>query len=430
MRIFLFVFFFSFYFVSSQNDLDQIVAIVGDEVILFSDIKNNAEELSEKEDMTCNVYKDIVFQKILIHQAKLDSIEVSENEIISEVDKRIDYFVSMSGSIKNVENYFNKSIDDIKQQLFLQLKDQFLIQRMQYSITDKINVSPSDVISFYNNIPQDSLPLINGSIEFAQIIMSPDVNNQEDSIIKGKLNEYKERLQNGEDFSLLAALYSQDMETSSKGGSLGFLGRDEMIPEFKKFVYAMDKGEISNIIKSNEGYHIVKLSDRSGEKLELSHILLRPKYNSEDIATLKSKLDSIKYNIEIDSLTFGKAAFLYSEDISKNNNGLVINNKTGSTYHTFQDVPYLDLIKMSNGQISEIKNIYDNYNNIVSMKILQVVSKVEEHLLDVEKDYIQLYEIVLSQKKNEELIEWIKMKEKNIFIKVNNNLGCENILSL
>ena len=116
--------------------------------------------------MTCNVYKDIIFQKILIHQAKLDSIEVSESEIISEVNKRIDYFVSMSGSIKNVENYFNKSIDDIKQQLFFQLKDQFLIQRMQYSITDEINVSPSDVISFYNNIPRDSLPLINGSIEF------------------------------------------------------------------------------------------------------------------------------------------------------------------------------------------------------------------------------------------------------------------------
>ena len=150
----------------------------------------------------------------------------------------------------------------------------------------------------------------------------------------------------------------------------------------------------ADIIKSDEGYHIVKLNDRSGAKLELSHILLRPKYNSEDIAILKSKLDSIKYNIEIDSLTFGKAAFLYSEDISKNNNGLVINNKTGSTYHAFQDVPYLDLIKMSNGQISEVKNIYDNYNNIVSMKIVQVVSKVEEHTLDVEKDYIQLYEIV------------------------------------
>ena len=149
-------------------------------------------------------------------------------------------------------------------------------------------------------------------------------NNIEELRIKNILNEYKDRINNGDDFTLLAALYSQDINTSSKGGNLGFVNREDMIPEFNSFVYAMDEGEISNVIKSSSGYHIVKLISRLGQKLELSHILLKPNYNKNDIQKLKFKLDSIKLNIEMDSLLFGKAAYLYSEDISKNNNDSVV----------------------------------------------------------------------------------------------------------
>ena len=425
---FFLIYVFSFFYLSAQTDLDEIVAIVGDEIILNSDIQQQSLQFGQSEDIICEIYKDLMFQKILINQAKIDSIQVSENEVTLEVENRINYFITQLGSIKNIENYYNKDIDEIKKQLFDQIQDQFFVQRMQYKITNRVNVSPVDVIDFYNNLPKDSLPIIEGSIEFAQIVMSPEVNDIEELRIKNILNEYKDRINNGDDFTLLAALYSQDINTSSKGGNLGFVNREDMIPEFNSFVYAMDEGEISNVIKSSSGYHIVKLISRSGQKLELSHILLKPNYNKNDIQKLKFKLDSIKLNIEMDSLLFGKAAYLYSEDISKNNNGFVVNPNTGSTKHAFSEVLYSDLLSMSDGDISDVKEVYDGYNNIIAMKILQVVKITDKHVLDLEQDYVQLYEVVSSQKKNEKLLEWIKSKKKDFFIKINNNLGCNQLL--
>ena len=233
---FFLIYVFSFFYLSAQTDLDEIVAIVGDEIILNSDIQQQSLQFEQSEDIICEIYKDLMFQKILINQAKIDSIQVSENEVTLEVDNRINYFITQLGSIKNIENYYNKDIDEIKNQLFDQIQDQFFVQRMQYKITNRVNVSPVDVIN------------------------------------------------NGDDFTLLAALYSQDINTSSKGGNLGFVNREDMIPEFNSFVYAMDEGEISNVIKSSSGYHIVKLISRSGQKLELSHILLKPNYNKNDIS--------------------------------------------------------------------------------------------------------------------------------------------------
>ena len=286
----------------AQKEIDGVRAIVGNEIILTSDIETQyqqylAQGYANREEIKCQIIEDLLYQKLLLNQAKIDSLEISEQEIESELEKRIRYFVGQVGSKEKLEEFYGKSIIEIKSEFRDLINEQLLSQRMQGSITADVKVTPSEVKTYFNNLAKDSLPTIEAEVEISQIVLKPEISQQEKERVKNKLKSFKERLQNGEDFKVLAALYSDDPGSAKNGGELGFVGRGDLVPAFEAAAYKLKGDEISNIIKSEFGYHIIQLIERRGEQINVRHILLKPKVSSTQLMELKSEIEDIAKQI-------------------------------------------------------------------------------------------------------------------------------------
>lgn len=407
--------------------IDKVIAVVGDNIILKSDLEAQvvsykAQGVIVDEEAKCEMFEEILFQKLLLHQARIDSVTVSDAEVEGEINRRMNYFIAQIGSEKKLEQYYKKSIIEIKEEFRVVIKDQMQSQRMQGQITSSIKVTPKEVKSFFNEMHPDSVPLIESEVEYAQILIYAKESSTAKEAARTRINEIRERIINGESFNTLSILYSEDEGSAKKGGELGFMGRAELVPEFSIAAFNLNKEEVSKIVETQFGFHILQLIERRGQKVNVRHILIKVKVDEKEVQLAKNLADSV-YNLILtyDTLDFGVLAGKYSDDEkSKKSNGLVVNPQGGTSIFNIDQVNpqiYYSIDKMKTGEVSEPVPAQEQ-DGKRGYRIIKLLSKTEPHKADLKTDYSKIQNAALQSKSAETINDWINARTKQTYIKI------------
>ncbi|SDC50534.1 peptidylprolyl isomerase [Williamwhitmania taraxaci] len=412
--------------VAQKVSVDQVVAVVGSDAILLSEIEQEvmqmrAEGLPVNETSRCTILENMMIQKILLNQARIDSIIPNMAQVESQLEQRLAFFSNQLGSQKAVEEYFKKSIYDIKADLKESLRDQIQTQQMQSKVSEKVTITPSEVKAFYKQMPSDSLPMINQQYEILQIVKTPSAASQAKFNVKEKLLELRQRIVDGEKFSSLAILYSEDPGSARRGGELGFRSRGELVKPFADAGFNLKPGQVSQIVESEYGYHIIQLIEKKDDKVNVRHILMKVKFApGEEMEAIRS-LDSIATAIRHDSITFARAAMKYSDDKNtKVNGGLLVNSQAGSSkFEKDQLMPadYFALKELKEGEISSAFESRDETANVV-YKIVSVKRILPAHKANIKDDYDVIQGIALRKLQQEFFLKWLDQKKKGMFIRI------------
>jgi peptidyl-prolyl cis-trans isomerase SurA len=364
-----------------------------------------------------------MIQNLLIEQAKLDSIEVSENMVIMQVDRMINEFINRAGSREKLEEWLNKPLYQIKNDQRVLVRNQMITQEMQRSITSGVKVTPAEIRAFYRTTNTDSLPMVPTQYEIQQIRINPEIDLEEIEAVKARLREFQRQVAEGRDFATLAVLYSEDPGSAARGGELGFMSRAELVPEFAQVAFNMQEaGRVSKIVETEFGFHIIQLIERQGDRANVRHILLKPKPKPAAIEAARLKADSIANLIRNDSVSFEEATLLYSFDKdTKLTGGLMVNPQDNSTKFDIQMIPPAinrQLEKMDVGDISDPFLMKDERYGKDYYAIIKLKSRVEAHKANLTDDY-QLIQTILENKKREELFKkWITDKQRDNYISI------------
>ena len=405
--------------------IDQIVGIVGSKTIKQSDVENaylqaRMEGYPMRGDMKCNIFEQLLTQKLLMNQAEVDSLVVEPSEVEMDLNRRLDYFIQQVGSQEKLEDYFKKSIYDLKDDLRKTLYEQKMAQKMEHNITENIKITPSEVRNYFNRIHRDSIPLINGQAQVAQIVIYPPYSDETISELREKLLDLRRRVINGERFQTLAVMYSE-CPSAVKGGELGFMSRGELDPAFAKEAWSLkNRGDISRIVESKNGYHIIQLIDKRGDQLNVRHILLTPKPNPEAVETATNRLDSIAQLIRMEKINWNTAALFSSQDESTRfNGGLMINPRDQGTLFEMDQFEPTDYEVIKNlkkiGEISAPFQSRDDKGRIV-YKIVKLQNQTDPHRASLKTDYSFLQDIALNDKMNKIIKEWVEEKIESSYI--------------
>ena len=419
---------------AQQKMIDQIVAIVGESIILESDIESQylqmqaQDALPESGDPKCMILEDIMMQKLLLHQAKVDSLVVDDGQVERELDGRLEYFIRQIGSREKLEQYFRKSYLEIREDFKEPVREQLLTQMMQSEIISDIKMTPSEVRAFYRKTPKDSLPEIPTRYVLQQIKLNPPYSEAARIEARQKLLDLRKRIIEGENFATLAILYSEDPGSSSKGGDLGFQGRAELDKDFSQAAFSLKKNQVSPIVETQFGYHIIQMLERQGDRIRVRHILIKPKLSDDAVARANTLLDSIAQQIRADSMTFEAAAWKFSQDEeTRSTGGLLINPASGDTRF---DLSQLDqttasvVSKMKAGEISDPFQTMDMAGNAV-FKLIKVKEIIPAHKANLELDYDLLQNLARSGKQQEVFLNWIKEKVTTTYIRIDPSYqGC------
>ena len=415
--------------------LDEVIAIIGDEIATKSELESRYSEmiangLKVTDNSRCEVLEDILYSKMLLNQAKIDSVEVTDAQVEGELDRRIRYYVAQIGSEKALEDYYKKPIPKIKDEFRESLRESLLIQAMQGQVTSGITVTPEEVRTYFKEIPEDSLPLMNAEVEVAQIVINAKTSRKAITEVKEKLREYKRRVAEGEKFSTLAVLYSEDKGSALKGGEIGFVGKAEVEPEFGVAAFKLKPGNVSPIVETRYGYHIIQMIERRGSKANVRHILLKPKQDAESFEKAENKLDSIATLIENEKYTFEEAARIFSEDEeTQKGGGIIVNPATTSSMTPMDELdPSLFFVidKMKIGEVSKPVQISDPRMK-PGFRLIKLNKRTEPHRASLEKDYQKIKNAALAEKEQTVLQDWMKKAVTRTYIKLDNNYveGCK-----
>ncbi len=422
--------------VSQENAfiLDRVVAVVGDFHVLQSDIEQQYLQMKMNQqylpnNVKCEILDYFIEQKLMMSQAKIDSIEVSDSQVEMSLESRLSMFISQFGSEEEMEEYFNKSIIDIRADLRKSMKEMMITQQVQQSIIGEIDPTPSEVRSFYHSLDQDSIPYIDTEVKIAQIIAYPPVNENAIFDVKERLLELRERIINGESMSTLAILYSDDPSVTSNLGEIGFQNKRDLDPAYVKTAWALKEGQVSKIVESSFGFHIIQSVERRGERLNTRHILLKPKVDASAKGKALSKLDSLRGLILADSLTFHRAALLNSEDEkTQANGGLVVNPTNQAATFELDELETKDYYTVREMEVGEISRPYESTDDKgkLCFKLTKLVSRTEPHRANLKQDYLLLQNMARKEKQNEIISEWFKDKRRKTYISIDNSFShCE-----
>lgn len=363
-----------------------------------------------------------MFNKLMVNQAELDSIEITDEEVDYRINARLSYFLQqVGGNTKYIEEYFKKSMADIKKDLKELMYEQALIEQVQAKITGSITVTPSEVKQFANNLSSDSLPIVPTSYQFGEIVRIPVVSDEETEAVKARLNDFRERVLRGEKFSMLARLYSDDPGSASKGGDLGFVERGTLYPEFEAVAFNLKSGEVSQVVKTRAGYHIIQMIERKGESIHVAHILIQPKPSTDEQVKAISYLDSVRGVIINEKLSLEDAAKQFSESPTKTNGGMVVNPYTNSysfDQQSLDETTYATLNKLIPGEYSECVP-YVNDDGVLAYRLIYLKEKVAEHRANIVEDYDMIKTAALEEKKYNAMQKWVVEKVKVTSIKLN-----------
>ena len=422
------IFLFVFSFVNAQV-IDEIIWVVGDEAILRSEVEEERlraqyEGQPISGDPYCLIPEQIAIQKLFLHQAELDSIEANESTVNHQVEMRINYYISQIGSKEKMEEYFRKSMMEIREEMHTAVKNQMIIQQMQNKLTENIKSTPAEVRRYYNSLPQDSIPTIPAQVEVQILSFEPPVSREETERIKTRLREFTERVNSGSaDFSMLARLYSEDTESAKRGGELGFVGRGQLVEPFADVAFNLvDTKKVSRIVETEYGYHIIQLIEKRGDRINCRHILLRPRVSSDDKVQALSRLDSIAQLIRNDSISFEVAVINYSQD--KNtafNAGLMMNPNTGATKFEYRELPSevaKHIYNMEQGAVSEPFSMIDETTNKEVCAIVKLKRKTDIHKANLTDDYQVIKDMYETKLKVELIDKWIRNKQKETYVHI------------
>ncbi len=422
--------------------IDKVVAKVGSETILLSDVEAQYSYALEQQgiegspEIKCQILEAIMGQKLIVHQARLDSVIVSDDEINSQLDYRINGVLrQMNNDEAFFEEYYGMTVDKMRANLREDLEQQLLAERMQAQLMQTVNITPNEVQQFYDQIPTDSLPYLSSEVEFAEIVIQPEVNDVEKGNALKTSEELYTRIQDGESFEELAKKYSDDPGSGMNGGNLGFAPRGTFVQEFEEAAYNLDVNEVSEPVETMFGYHLIKMLEKKGTKINLQHILIAPEITDADIDLAKSKLDSIKTLITEGKISFGDAVKKFSnEDVpSYHNNGRVQNPATGKTFFKTAELPtevYFAIEEMSIDEVSTVLE-YPLPNGDVVYRIIQLQSKTKPHKANLKEDYSKIQDLAKQSKKNDYFLNWVNTKLKETYIEVDDRMqGCPNIAEL
>ncbi len=418
---------------SQEQVIDEVVAVVGANYILQSDIESQYIQFRMQGGITdaratrCQILEDLLFQKLMLNQAELDSIQVTEEQIEQTMDARFRYYIQQFGSQEKLEQFYKKSLIEIKEEFRTLVKDQLMVDEAQQNIIKDLKVTPSEVRSFFNNLPKDSIPMIEMEYEIGQIVKEPSINKDELDATKARLKSLRDRILNGESFNTLAVLYSEDPGSAKKSGEVGFVSRGQLYPEYEAAAFGLKKGEVSEIIKSKAGYHIIQLIERRGEQINTRHILLIPKVSDADIQKASKLLDSIADLIREKKMTFEEAALQFSDDPGKINGASMVNPTTGNTRFVAGQIDpkvFFSIEKLNPGEISRpVVKVNEEEKKTVSLFYLK--SRTEPHRANLKDDYSTIMEWAMNKKRGEVLNKWIADKISKTYFRINESyLDC------
>ena len=422
---------------AQDNIIDEVIWIVGEEAILRSEVEEERlraqyEGQPIPGDPYCVIPEQLAIQKLFLHQAELDSIEANESSVSSQVDMRMNYYISQIGSKEKMEEYFRKTSSEIREEMMTSVRNQMIIQQMQSKLTEGIQPTPAEVRRYFNSLSIDSLPTIPAQVEVQILSIQPPVPVEETERIKSQLREFTERVTSGNaDFSMLARLYSEDTESAKRGGELGFVGKGQLVSEFADVAFNLtDPKRVSRVVETEYGFHIIQLIERKGERINCRHILLKPRVSYMDKQNAITRLDSIRSLIMADSLSFELAVARFSEDKSTMmSGGTMTNPNTGTSKFEYQELPpeiARQIYNMKEGDISTPFTMIDRTKNKEVCAIVRLKTKRDSHKANLTDDF-QTIRDMLTQKLSAETIDkWIRQKQKEVYVHIDPNWrGCD-----
>ena len=439
-------------FVSSvyaQNVVDEVIWVVGDEAILKSDVEQMRLQAAQegirfKGNPDCSIPEQIAVQKLFLNQAVIDSIEVTESEISSGIDRQIEAWTQMAGSREKLEEYKKQTINQMKAQLHDDYRDRMMVQKMQQKLVSDIKVTPADVRRYFKDMSPDSLPFVPTEVEVQIITLTPRIDIEEINRVKDQLREFTDRINKGEaSFSTLARLYSQD-GSARNGGELGYTGRGQWVPEFANVAFNLtDPKKVSKIVETEFGFHIIQLIDKRGDKVNARHILLKPEVSDSAVEASIARLDSIATAVRqgtvpemlipflnpekpIEKFTFEDAVSVFSDDKdTRSNHGLMAN--TSESGHTsrfrMQDLPQDVARVVDTMKVGEISNAFKmvNERGKTMCAIVKLKKRIEGHKANVSDDFLVLKDVVTTKLREEKIHQWVVNKIKATYVRLNDN---------
>ena len=413
--------------------IDEVVWVVGDEPILKSDVEQmrlqgEMEGVKWGGNPDCTIPEQLAVQKLYLHQAEIDSLDVSESDIASSVDQQINFWINSAGSREKLEEYQGKTINQMRSDLHDDFKNRQLIEKMRHKLVENISVTPSDVRKYFKDLPQDSIPFVPTEVEVEILVRQPRIPQSEINRVKDQLRSFTDRVTKGEtSFATLARLYSEDPGSARQGGEMDYTGRGTLDPAFANVAFNLtDPKKVSKIVESEFGYHIIQLIDKRGDKIKVRHILLKPKVSDQETNQAIGRLDSISNDIKAKKFTFEEACSYLSEDKdTRNNHGLMAysDNQTGKVTSRFQMknlatevASVIDTMKV--GEISApFKMINSKGKTVVA--IVKLKSRVEGHRAKITEDFQTMQDVVEAKEREKKLHDWVVNKIKQTYVRMN-----------
>ncbi|QHL89477.1 peptidylprolyl isomerase [Nibribacter ruber] len=406
--------------------LDNIIARVGGHIVLRSELElQQAQAVSQgyqaTQELRCSILQSMIQNKVLLTRAEVDSVIVEQAQVDGELEQRLSYMVAQVGGPEKLEAYFNKPMSQIREDLRKSMRENLTIQKMEKEIAGKIKVTPKEVKQFFLQIPQDSLPYYSTEVEVGQIVKIAQIGGAQKAQARKQLEEIRKRIVNGEDFAALAKQYSQDPASAAEGGNLGFFKRRELVPEYEAAALKLKPGEMSPVIESMFGFHLIQLIEVRGEEYNSRHILIKPATAQVDMQATAQALDSIKALIQKDSTTFAKAAKDFSDDMtSKGNGGMLTLGNSPTTYLPVDKLDPAIFFVIDTMQVGSISAPlpYRTEDGKEALRILYLKSKTPPHQANLKDDYQKIAAAALSNKRNKAINEWFEKNKSTVFVDV------------
>jgi peptidyl-prolyl cis-trans isomerase SurA len=420
--------------------IDKIVGAVGGEVILLSEIEQQmaylkAQRGSVPPDARCMVMENLLAQNLMLHRARMDSIQISDEEVESQIEARIDRILAMmNNDFQQFEDYYGKSVSEVRQEMRDPIRNQALVERMQGKVFSAITITPSEVRTFFARVPRDSLPYFNSEVEMAEFIYFPKVNQEQKQLAYARISGLRKQIgEEGKSFAEVASAHSDDLGSARLAGDLGWQKRGTFVPEFEAVAYNLEPGEISEVFESPFGYHFVQLLERRGNLLHTRHVLVMPRIEQSDLDLAVRFLDSIRQRIATEEgYTFETALKAHGDknNQSFNNGGRMLNPQTGNTFFEISDLDHrlffvIDTLEV--GQISAPIQQTDPTGKIY-FQVIKLLSRTKPHKASLKQDYSRIQEAALSEKKGKYLDEWVEKHIRNTYIDLDAQYqGCPNL---
>lgn len=435
-RLLLPVFLVACHSMMAQELVDQIVATVGSQIVLKSDIEKQYVQMlaqgGDDPNTRCQIFDQLILQQLLLNQAIIDSVTVSEGQVEGELDRRMRFYIKQIGSEEQLEAYFKTSIRQLKDELKETIRNQLTVQTMQSKITKDVSITPNEVKEYFESIPPDSVPYIDAEMEIGQIVRKPRISEAEKMEVRKRLEEYRTKITSGDDFAVYAALYSQDPGSAKKGGELGYFDRGTMVPEFEAVAFSLKPNEISQVVETKYGFHLIQLIERRGNTINARHILLQPKTSDAELYACVNSLDSLRRAIQAGQISFEDAALKFSDDEdTRNNGGLIINPETNTTRLSPDKMDrslFFQVDTMTIGSVSPPLPTLTN-DGKSAYRLVAVKNRMPPHQANLRDDYQKIQEVALSEKQNKALSDWVEKKSKITYTRLSDDYSYCTLLN-